>query len=279
MPKRRSFLAFLLTASLGLAAILSSSPATYYPHAIGDFGGTSDYLTRGAGLTGAADGKLGLFSHWFRVDGGSATRYFFINNTLRFYYYLTGAGRFTIRGKNSSNNIILNHVTTTTYMPGASWYHLLASFDLGNSKSYIYVDDVSRGDTPITLTDDSVDYTSTDWGVAASTGGSSPFNGALSEVYFTNEYLDISVTANRRLFIDAAGDPVPLGADGSLPTGTAPIVYMRERVSNAGINSGTGGDFTINGAPLFTEGPVPFFPLTTLLPDRGRGRSRGIRIH
>lgn len=278
MLKRRSFLALLLTATLGLATALSPSPASYYPHAIGDFDGTNDYLTRGAGLTGAADGKLYLFSAWVRIDGGDGNWGAVSSNSGdRCYLMMTAADKFEFGRRNSSSAVILQHLTITTYTAGSSWYHVLSSGDLGNSKAYIYINDVSRGDTPVVLTDDDIDATVANWSVGAQVTGGAPFNGAIAELYFALEYLDISVEANRRLFIDANGYPVDLGIDGSRPTGTAPIIYMRERANNAGLNFGTGGDFTVNGAPLFTEGPVPFFPLSTWTP--GRGRSSGMRIH
>lgn len=274
--KRRLFLAIGLLA-LCLPLFVSAGSAGYYPHAIGDFDGTSDYLTRGTGLTGAADGKVGLFSCWLRLDGGDSAvqtilevvgDYFLIDrpntNKLRCY------------AKNSSNTTILSQNSTTTYTASTTWYHLLFSWDLANSKAWTYVNDTSVGDTPNTLTDDNIDYTRPDWRLGGKPAGAR-VNGALAEFYFALEYLDISVTANRRYFISASGDPVPLGADGSIPTGTAPIIYMKERAKNAGLNFGTGGDFTINGAPLFTLGPVPFFPLTIPAPDRGMG-SR-MRIH
>lgn len=42
----------------------------------------------------------------------------------------------------------------------------------------------------------------------------------------TAAFFDLSVEANRRKFIDAAGDPVSLGNNGELPTGTPPQVYL-----------------------------------------------------
>jgi len=75
-------------------------------------------------------------------------------------------------------------------------------------------------------------------------------NGAISEFYFApNQYLDLSVEANRRKFITADGKPADLGADGSTPTGTAPAIYLPNRAALIGTNAGTGGNFTVNGAP------------------------------
>jgi hypothetical protein len=62
------------------------------------------------------------------------------------------------------------------------------------------------------------------------------------------QYIDFSVEANRRKFIDANGKPVDLGADGSTPTGTAPAVFFSGDASGFGTNKGTGGTFTLTGA-------------------------------
>jgi hypothetical protein len=47
----------------------------------------------------------------------------------------------------------------------------------------------------------------------------------------------------------ATNKPKFLGIDGSLPTGSPPLVYLPMRGSDAGNNPGTGGDFTVNSGP------------------------------
>lgn len=277
MPKRRTFLALLLAAGLAFATALSPSPASYYPHALGDFDGTNDYLTRGAGLTGAVDGKAGLFSCWFRIDGGDGTVRYIAESTAGRTYITLSANKPQIVGRTVVGGYPLVLSANTAILTGATWHHAAFSWDLAAAAGHVYVDDAEDQAAGATLDNNTIDYTVADWAIGSRLTPASYWNGALAEVYFGLEYLDISVESNRRLFIDAAGDPVNLGADGSFPTGTAPIIYMKERANNAGLNFGTGGNFTINGAPLFTEGPVPFFPLTIPAPVRGRG-SR-MRIH
>jgi hypothetical protein len=57
--------------------------------------------------------------------------------------------------------------------------------------------------------------------------------------------------ANLDKFIDATLKPVSLGADGSAPTGTAPVIYMHrdaaESAATFADNLGTGGAFTLEG--------------------------------
>lgn len=62
-----------------------------------------------------------------------------------------------------------------------------------------------------------------------------------------SQFIDFTIEANRRKFIDAAGKPVDLGADGSTPTGTAPAIFFSGDHATFGTNKGTGGSFTLTG--------------------------------
>ena len=274
--KRRLFLAIGILA-LCLPLFVSAGSSGYFPHALGDFDGSSDYLRRTSDLAGNANTKLGIISFWFRLDGGDGSQARFImNDSSAFLGLINTSNKFRIRGQNAGTK--LDVFSNTAYTADGTWKHFLASWDLGNGKAYIYVNDAADIAAGPTIVNSTIGYAAAGYTIGAVHGGPEYWNGALSEFYANfAAYLDISVEANRRLFIDGAGNPVNLGPDGSFPTGTAPIIYMKERNNNAGINFGTGGNFTINGAPAFTLGPVPFFPLSTWTP--GRGMSSGMRIH
>ena len=269
---RRNFISILLACVLACVPTIGAAQ-DYYPPSIGDYDGAADYLSRGSDLTGNADGKVLLFSAWFRLDGSDGSHRGFISNDQNQGLGIWRLNDNTIGVKlfNDTPGIIFQQYSTATYTASSDWFHLLISIDLANAKAYMYVDDVSVGDTPSTLIDDTIDFTKTLWAIASGFGGIAKLNGAMSEVYFAQKYLDFSVTANRRKFISAAGHPVNLGPSCSTPTGTASIICMRTQFNNAGLNDGTGGDFVINGAPSYTQGPVPI-PLTTWTPSTKRGR-------
>lgn len=275
---RRNFISVLLAGALATAVAFSDAPS-YYPAAIGDFGGSADYLSLGSDLAGNADGKQGILSCQIRLDGGNGSQLNLVANAnARFYIVRNNSNKIQIVGRLADGTVKLNIQSVSTYTSSTSWLHILASWNLAGTEGWLYVADAEDAQV-VTALDAEIDYTRTVWTIAANHDGTTTFNGAVSGFYLNlATYLDLSVEDNRRLFISAAGHPVPLGANGSLPTDTAPIIYMRERANNSGLNSGTGGDFTINGAPLYTEGPVPFFPFTTLTPGVGRG-SMGSRIH
>lgn len=97
-------------------------------------------------------------------------------------------------------------------------------------------------------------------------------------------FTDLTLSENRRKFIDASGTPIYLGANGELPTGSSPIVFLSVDPggSPAAIlnNKGTGGNFSLisgsAGPLIFCEGPPPPPPPPPLpaLPQ-SLGRYRG----
>lgn len=145
------------------------------------------------------------------------------------------------------------------------WHHLVASVDVSGASAVfqLYIDDQE-----VTLDDGFVDgtlpfdldfYTETfyiqDWMLV---GDTQPAFMSIYDFWFAgDQYLDLSVTANRRKFVTADLKPVNLGPTGLLPTGVAPDIYMTGGASDFVVNRGTGGTFTLAGQPLVTvEGPA-----------------------
>ena len=227
-----------------------------------DFDGTNDYMTRGAALTGVSNSKSGILSFWVRIDGSVSTSQYSVLGSLtsqRFYCvrFTSASSNFVgISGYNSSGTSILGLQTSTAYTNSATWRHFLFSWDLASTAGHLYVNDSDDLNSGLNvLTNDSVDYASeTNWQIGASgiSAGSNKFDGCIAELYFApGQYLDFSVTNNRRRFITSSLKPVYLGKDGAGPTGTAPLVYLHldpsEALTNFATNRGTGGDFSITG--------------------------------
>jgi hypothetical protein len=80
--------------------------------------------------------------------------------------------------------------------------------------------------------------------------GNAPMvSGAFADFWFApGQFIDFSIEANRRKFIDASGKPVYLGTNGEAPTGTAPAVLLSGGASSFATNKGTGGAFTLTGS-------------------------------
>ena len=215
-----------------------------------DFDGTNDYMLRGAGLTGAADSKTGIFSCWYRVDGGGGANRRLLDNAIGSAIINHGSdNKISFEISTSGAGMIAN---TSVLLASSAYHHILCSWNVATAGTgRIYVDDVSDF-TSTLYTDVLIDLTTTDWSIGSTTGGTGKLNGCLAEYYFApGQYLDFNTESNRRKFISATKRPVNLGADGSTPTGTAPIIFQRVALGAAAstfaTNLGSGGSFTITG--------------------------------
>lgn len=230
------------------------------------FDGANDWLTRGAGLTAAADATQGIFSTYIRADGGTpgtTQRLLAVSgsvggapaNGIRVATYSNFSAPsnrgITVTLYDSSGTIIYQF-TSAFDLVVSTWTHILISWDMSVPVAHLYMDGVSRKNATLT-TGGTVDYTFSDWSVGAGPDGTSKLNACIGEYYFAPaQFLDFSVAANVTKFRRSDGRPSYLARNGSLPTGTAPLVYFHldkgEAVANFATNRGTGGNFTVTGA-------------------------------
>ena len=229
--------------------------------------GSSDYYLRGGDLTGAVDSKSGITSFWLKLSPGSdGNSLYVLQGTADAFYVLrtnVNAMRFVAKNVATSNRVFL--VSSAVAVEAGGWKHYLASWDVATGASHLYVDDVSDLASETNI-NDALNYTTDEASIGATTIGTNKLDGVLSELYFApGQYLDFSVEANRRKFITAEGTPANLGADGSLPTGTAPLIYCAGGKDAFPANYGTGGSFSAVGAPT----TIPF-----AAPEDTRARTR-----
>lgn len=244
--------------SYSVAGTAATAGLTYDAPAI-DFPGSDDFLSRGAGLTGAADSKIFTLSFWFKTGTALAVQRVLIgDSTSKFRANLDtrtgGSSEFFGLGANNSGGtqILGCNTSNGSVVASGSWQHVLISVDLSDTgKRHIYLDDVSDAAWG-TYTNDTIDFTMANWRIGVSSDGTSnDLDAEIAELWFAiGTYIDFSVEANRRLFRTAAGKPVGLGNDGSRPTGSAPIIYLGAGKNLAGgwiTNAGSGGGFTQSG--------------------------------
>src|SRR3990167_4298198 len=221
-----------------------------------DFDGTNDYMLRGAAFTGIASSSKGIFYCWIRFDGGDAAEQTLLTDadTLCLIRKTTANKvEITLWDTGSSNLLAFNSSAITA---GATWRHILASWDTGfssgNKLHHLYITNTSDKVVSVdSANGGNVNLGATNWGVGARTDASLKINAALAEFYFApGQYLDFSTSANRAKFI-SGGKPVNLGGTGSVPTGTSPIAYFRllngDAATRFATNLGTGGNMTITG--------------------------------
>lgn len=235
----------------GVTGVMLGAGSTVAGKTATDFDGTDDYGTRTADLVGNADSKQGTVSFWFRKDGGDgAVAFFLVSETsgvARLTVSLLSTNLLRITARNAAGpTIILNLDSVATILAGAAWRHIAASWDLATAGArHLYIDGASSL-TVNTFTNDTIDYTNPDWSFCAD-APIDEVNGCISEFLFHNTYIDLSVAANLQKFRSTGGRPVKLGANGSIPLGVQPLIYVPTGDPSA--NLGSGGNFTITGTP------------------------------
>ena len=224
------------------------------------FDGSNDYLARGANLTGLSTGKVFTCSFFFRISNTSTTNLRVMNSEQassgQFLIARGGSSadkKFHFRGFNSSGTEILSMNCDKIFEDSAQWHHIMASVDLANSAGHLYVDGLDDRASSPTLTNDNIHWANGDWFIGSDENGNNKFHGDIAELYWTNEFIDLSSASNRLKFLTASGEPANLGADGSTPTGTQPLIYLANATATFQNNLGSGGNFTENGA--LTAGP------------------------
>lgn len=218
------------------------------------FDGTNDYMSRGAGLTGAADGQKGICSFWVNFTGGDGNfQIIFEDNDQLNNIYRDNSNKLTVSMKNGAGIGMFGVTSGTTFNAAAGWKHVLISWDGTGSvgtNNAIYVNDTSDA-TPSLDGGITIDYTKTNWGFGHRLTGSLICQMEIADFYLNfGESLDLSSSSNRRKFITAGLRPVDLGSDGSTPTGTQPIVFFKGSSGVPGdfaTNLGSGGSFSLTG--------------------------------
>lgn len=244
----------MLGTGFGVMASAGGAPA-YTANAV-DYNSTTNYLSRGADFTGATDSSTGIFSGWLRLDGSDGANIRMLAEPAAGNSYVArlADNLIYVSWYDTAVTAGFQFTTVNTYLASSTWLHILASwntnFTAGNKLSHLYINNVSD---KTVVTDSAaaftIDYTRGDFGVGGiPLLGIQLVDGCMAETYFApGQYLDFSNPTNRAKFI-SGGKPVDLGADGSLPTGTAPILYIKNPAASVGTNSGTGGNMTANGS-------------------------------
>lgn len=218
----------------------------YAPNAL-CFLSADSSTTRNSNYTGLVDGKLGIVSFWYMSDqaglphvaGG-------VQGSFVEFLHDSSGGWTIILLKIGGGDAIGSYSSIALGHNGDNiWHHFMASWDSNVAcNTHMYVDGVDSLSGP-TVCDQAadIDYTRTQHFYSSIGGGSQNWSGGLADMYVNyDEYIDLSILANRRKFISAANEPVFLGADGSAPTGTAPLGYLKNVAATANVNSGTGGN-------------------------------------
>lgn len=215
-----------------------------------NFDGSTDYLDTNP-LTGIADGKKGSIVAILRyANASSGTEQIIQSTGAALQIRRNAAGTIEVAAENATGSVIMSLTSAVGAASAAGQYVIMASWDLATAGSgRIYINDVSSY-VETTFTNDTIDYTVTEYSIGGNTAGASLFSGDFYSLYFNAlENLDFSIESVRRKFTDANGLPIFLGANGELPTGTSPILFLGYGAGTVWANNrGTAtSTFTANG--------------------------------
>lgn len=202
-------------------------------------------------LTGSVSTKVLTGSSWIKSSSSDAQVWGFAINSAGINCYritLQADGSITLTCWDSTGTIRVRLDSDSTGYNDGDWHHVAFSFDTATATqdAQLYIDGVSDMTTATTLSDAEIDF---DTGGASFhrvginvTGASSdPFDGCLTEYWLGWEYVDLS-SEIENFYND--GKAVPLGSDGSTPTGRQPEVYLTGGQADIATNLGSGEDFT-----------------------------------
>ncbi len=209
-----------------------------------------DYLSTGR-LANTADSPRGTYSVWLRFHAGddhqqliSVAQVVGIGGVLR-----TASNKLRFVMPTCAARVVLDMQSQQPYTTQSGWIHVLASWDVSAGRAQLYVNDVADRDSSPTINDGSICYTSPKWGFGGLDSGS--LDADVADVYAAlGVSIDLDVEANRRLFADARGKPIDLGAHCEKPTGMVPAGCMTGDPASWFLNKGYAAGFAVNGDGL-----------------------------
>jgi len=236
---------------------LEVAAAGYVANAVNFTG--SQHIAYGDVSASLADAAVGTFSIWLRLPTWPSSGIygiFDISTTTnnRFVIYVNNtSGVVGIFARDASN--VTKISATVSSCPVDTWFNLQLSWNTAAGIS-VYVNDAdySANLTTNTLASGNIDYTMASLFVGCDNSATNKLVAYVAELWFDpTARMDITVEANRRKFIDAAGKPVDLLTDGSGPTG-AQVKFCHNKAAaswhtNAGSVSGGTLTGTLSAAP------------------------------
>lgn len=215
-----------------------------------------DRLNRGSALTGSADGPAFTLSFWFKFIGGDGVLIFLFNTpSNRISFHRLGSSdklRMQVTPGGSATKWLAETTAGFSSSVNTGWHHMLIAANLVSTPvGLMFIDDVDSVHTDVTgPLEATMDFESTtEWAVGGHNSGNvDRIDAEMADFWFDESFIDISVQANRRKFITPGLKPSDLGADGSAPTGSQPILFFSGDTDAWHTNKGDGGGFTENGA-------------------------------
>ena len=213
------------------------------------FDGSNDYGVISGAFSGPpADTKLHTTSFWIKLNGDGSTYRIFSHSTGGHgFFQKTSSNKMQFSLYSPSDVDVLDVYSSSDWVAADGWTHFLIAID-SDDDWYMYKNGVlDKGTETQFASGAEYDLNRNKETFASSqSAGSQLLNADMADVYVTNEFVnDVGKFAK-------GGKPIDLGSDGSLPSGTAPIVFLHvdedETANNFFTNAGSGGNYTLTGA-------------------------------
>lgn len=238
----------------------SFSPSNFRAQGV-RLNGSTQYFSKAAALSGAADGSEGTFSMWVKMlnDSNALQRgYLYGRQSSPVCFCATGnmfsgsvdAFQTNVLLSKSSGSTICNASSSTDVKADGSWHHLIVSYKTAEIRWY--TDGVLDGHLTSVPLSGTIPYSTIDkWYVGFIPGSPDSYTFMeIAEVWFHTSWIDLTVAANLQCFRTAAGKPADLGNQGQVnPLGTQPLIYLSGGASTFGNNKGSGGSFNPINSP------------------------------
>jgi hypothetical protein len=234
----------------------------------------STWLQRHAWLTGVGDFNKFIFSVWIKLSNAGDGLFAASAAASDFFQQ----GETTVAGTKYFNmNIADSYFDTYPNTPGmesVSFQHILWSTDVsgadgtsGGIVRQIYVNgsNIASTDDDSPGTDPTVSNL-TDFYFADDSFGTRITGDIADFQMWIGTALDLSITANRELFIRDSAPVNPIIASQTLGT---PTILFKGNATTFATNQGSGGTFTLHGSLTTVSGPSPA-PYSATLPGTGQ---------
>ncbi|HEX5058681.1 MAG TPA: hypothetical protein VFV99_04935 [Kofleriaceae bacterium] len=226
------------------------SPPAYQASSVRFDPAGGDYMWTNM-LENTPNSGRGTFSAWFHFNGGDGQQQLItVAQTIGFGGVLrTTTNKFHFILPACTGITVLDMQTQNAYTSTSGWIHVLAAWDVTTGKADLYVNDIpDRAANPL-IVNGSICYAALRWGIGGYTGNG--LDADVADFYSAlGTYIDLSVEANRRKFIDNTGRPVDLGPACNGPTGATSTGCFTGDPATWNMNKGVAAGFTLEGDGL-----------------------------
>lgn len=213
----------------------------------------STYLAESSAQANLVDSKRFTISFWIKLDAAPAASGFLVLMDNPFLLRLLSNSRIRFFAENSAGTDLFDFTINTGFAVN-TWYHVLVSADLNATTVVAYLNDSVASLNYVTSpVNGTIDFTNNVFALGAQPGGAQPVSNVnIADFWFApGVYIDITSTAERRKFINSVGNPVFLGANGQIPTGSSPNYFFAGESSVFGVNNlGNSNDMFLYGSGI-----------------------------